>query len=182
MEAGHPVRVEMQKWGGHPHWEYSAHYLGIDDHGQWLGIPEGTHMERPGASYISPTEQVCLVPDGEAWFATFHAENGPVQLYIDIATPPIWHPRETHGPVLRAVDLDLDVVRGHTGRVWIDDEDEFAEHRTTYGYPDEIVAMASTTCDEVATRVRNGIPPFDTTTPARWMDHLRELIHADRLP
>ncbi|WP_180935649.1 DUF402 domain-containing protein [Nocardioides ungokensis] len=37
--------------------------------------------------------------------------------------------------MLRAVDLDLDVVRGRTGRVWIDDEDEFAEHRVRFGYP-----------------------------------------------
>ena len=40
---------------------------------------------------------------------------------------------------MRAVDLDLGVIRGTTGRVWVDDEDGFAEHRVTVGYPAEVV-------------------------------------------
>ena len=55
-----------------------------------------------------------------------------MRVYVDITTPPVWD-----GTVLRAVDLDLDVVRGNTGRVWVDDEDEFADHRVRFGYPDE---------------------------------------------
>ncbi len=44
--------------------------------------------------------------------------------------------------MLRAVDLDLDVVRGNTGRVWVDDEDEFAEHRVAFDYPEDVVTSA----------------------------------------
>ena len=125
----------MTKWGGRPHWEYDAVLLGSDEHGDWLGIPGGTHMSRPGAEYVAPVAQVVLVPppgpdDERGWLATFHAPGGPVQVYVDMTTPPAWD-----GPVLRAVDLDLDVVRGATGRVWVDDEDEFARHRVRVRLP-----------------------------------------------
>ena len=39
--------------------------------------------------------------------ATFHAPGGLVEVYVDMTTPAEWD-----GAVLRAVDLDLDVVRG----------------------------------------------------------------------
>ena len=52
-----------------------------------------------------------------------------------------------------AVDLDLDVVRGWTGRVWVDDEDEFADHRVRFGYPADVVRMAAPSCEAVRTDV-----------------------------
>ena len=134
---GDPVRLEMTKWGDRPHWEFDALWLGSDEHGDWVGIPAGTPMSRPGAHVRIQVDQVGLIPPPDApaaargWLATFHAPGGPrVSVYVDITTPPLWD-----GPVLRAVDLDLDVVRGVDGRVWLDDEDEFAEHRVELGYP-----------------------------------------------
>jgi protein associated with RNAse G/E len=89
-----------------------------------------------------------------------------VQVYVDMTTPPAWD-----GPVLRAVDLDLDVVRGVTGRVWVDDEDEFARHRVEYGYPDEIARLAVTTCDLVQADVLAARAPYDGTAGA-WLARL----------
>ena len=43
----------MTKWGDRPHWEFDAVLLGSDEHGDWLGIPGGTHMSRPGAAYVA---------------------------------------------------------------------------------------------------------------------------------
>ena len=48
----------------------------------------------------------------------------PFDVYVDITTVPVWLDGPTRA--VTAVDLDLDVVRGWTGRVWVDDEDEFA--------------------------------------------------------
>ena len=134
MLPGTPVEVAMTKWRDLPHWEYSGVFLGSDLYGDWIGIPAGTAMSRPGADYVAPVDQVSLVPPAHAgergWLATFHGRGGEVEVYVDITTPPLWD-RST----LRAVDLDLDVVRGTTGRVWVDDEDEFAEHRIALGLP-----------------------------------------------
>lgn len=161
----------MTKWGGRPHWEYDAVLLGSDEHGDWLGVPGGTHMSRPGAEYVAPVEQVVLVPppgpdDERGCLATFHAPGGPVQVYVDMTTPAAWD-----GPVLRAVDLDLDVVRGATGRVWVDDEDEFAEHRVELGYPPEIVALAEGSRDRIHAAIRDARAPFDGSH-RRWQSAL----------
>lgn len=168
-EPGAPVRCVMTKYGDLPHWEFDAAYLGLDLHGDWVGIPAGTPMARPGAEFVPPVDSVLLAPaDGEGWLGTFYAPGFRVSVYVDVTTPPVWD-----GDVLRAVDLDLDVVRGETGRVWIDDEDEFARHRIELGYPDELAAAAAYSCDEVHRRVREASGPFAPGIAARWLDVLR---------
>jgi uncharacterized protein len=161
----------MTKWGERPHWEYDAVLLGSDGHGDWVGVPVGTAMARPGATYVAPVDQVCLVPvagpdAARGWVATFHAPGGPVQVYVDMTTPPTWE-----GHVLRAVDLDLDVVRGRTGRVWVDDEDEFADHRVRFSYPEEVARLAMDSCDRVHAAVSAGAAPYDGSARA-WFDRL----------
>jgi len=164
----------MTKWGGRPHWEYDAVLLGSDEHGDWLGVEPGTVMTRPGATYVAPTGQAVLVPAPGApadrgWLATFHAEGGPVRVYVDVTTPPRWE-----GHVLRAVDLDLDVIRGNTGRVWVDDEDEFADHRVSLGYPDDVSRSAMSSCDRVQAAVRTSLAPYDGSAAA-WFTRLSGL-------
>ena len=159
-----PVRMVFQKWGGGRHWEYDAYVLGTDRHGTWLGAPRGTTVARPGVRFVSTYEYVSLVPDA-GFVVAFYSDSpdAPVELYVDIATSPRWD-----GAVVRAVDLDLDVVRSRDGRVWVDDEDEFAEHRVQLGYPDEVAETAERTCAEVLRAVRAGEPPFDRDTAAGW--------------
>ncbi|MBC9734541.1 DUF402 domain-containing protein [Nocardioides marmotae] len=169
--AGSRVLVRMAKWRDRPHWSFAAVALGSDVHGDWLGLPAGTSMTRPGASYVAPTDQVVLVPaaapDAErAWVTTFHGEGGPLQAYVDITTPPVWD-----GTTLHAVDLDLDVLRGLTGRVWVDDEDEFAEHRVTLGYPPELCELAVASCARVRAIVEAGHAPYDGSARA-WLARL----------
>ena len=173
MQPGTPVAVAMTKWRDLPHWEYSAVFLGSDLYGDWIGIPAGTPMARPGADYVAPVDQVGLVPPALAgergWLATFHAPGGQVDVYVDITSPPQWD-----GTTLRAVDLDLDVVRGTTGRVWVDDEDEFAEHRITLDYPTPLVLHATRTCDLVHTAVRGRLAPYDGCCEP-WLAKVAEL-------
>lgn len=177
------VRVVMSKWGDRPHWEFDAVFLGSDEHGDWCGIPAGTHMSRPGAEYVAPVTQVGLspavdAPGGRFWLATFHAAGGPtwrdlgapVLMYVDMTTPPAWD-----GSVLRAVDLDLDVIRGTTGRVWVDDEDEFARHRVDFGYPEDVVAQAMASCDQVRDAMLGLQAPYDGETHLPWLHLARDL-------
>ena len=176
LDPGDPVRVVMTKWVDRPHWEFACSFLGSDHHGDWLGIAAGTLMTRPGASYVSPTNQLGLVPapgpdDARGWLATFHDVGGPLRVYVDITTPPAWD-----GTVVRAVDLDLDVVCGPTGRVWVDDEDEFADHRVRFGYPDEVSRAAMSSCDLVLAQMQNERPPYDGDSAAAWLARLGDLL------
>ena len=177
-DPGAAVRVEMRKGGDLPHWELDAFYLGRDAHGDWVGVPAGTLNARPGARFVSEVDAVTLVPaDPELrWcLPTFHAPGIWCSTYVDITTPATWE-----GPALRAIDLDLDVVRGadhgeRGGRVWIDDEDEFADHRVRYGYPAEVVAAAVDTAELVRAAVAAGRAPFDGAAED-WLARLGDLL------
>ena len=187
MEPGTPVRCEMTKWGERPHWQFAGLHLGSDEHGEWLGFPQGTHNRRPGYAFDSEVDAVTLVP-ADGWYAaTFHAPGIWCDLYVDITTPGEWE-----GAVLRAVDLDLDVIRmapalppasrrsapqnlsAGPGEVFIDDEDEFAEHQVAFGYPADVVVAAQASCDEVIAAVRAGVAPYDGTH-RRWLEQLSRL-------
>ena len=172
MSGVQAVRMTFTKWGDRPHWEYDAVRLGHDEHGAWVGLPVGTYVARPGAGFHTGEPQVVLVsPSG--YVATFYARGGstPCDLYVDITTPPV-----LAADGVRAVDLDLDVLRGWTGRVWVDDEDEFALHRTTWGYPHDVVTHALTTTERVRHDIEHGRAPFDRDTPDRWFTALASWV------
>lgn len=162
------------KWGGRPHWEYDALRLGEDDHGTWLGVPAGTLMTRPGAEFSADVHQVVLLPHS-AYVATFYAPGGtaPCDTYVDVSTVPV----EDDGRVT-TFDLDLDVVRGWTGRVWVDDEDEFADHRVRFGYPDELVRLATASCGAVQAQVAAGTGPFAPGLGRAWLSRLASATSA----
>lgn len=166
-----PVRVAARKWPDRPHWEHTAVLLGEDDHGVWVGAPVGTRMSRPGAAFYIDQRQVSLVPRDAAFLASFYGPGGSAHcdVYVDITTVPVWS-----GDTVTAVDLDLDVVRGWTGRVWVDDEDEFAARRVRHAYPPDLVRLAATSCDEVLDAVHAGRPPYDGVAPRAWFETLAE--------
>jgi hypothetical protein len=176
----------MSKWGDRPHWHFEGIHLGSDEHGDWLGFPAGTHNQRPGLELVSEVDCVTLVPPGGWHLPTFHAPGIWCDLYVDIATPGEWD-----GTLLRAVDLDLDVIRmsaqeptstrsapqnlsAGPGEVFIDDEDEFAEHQVAFGYPDDVIRTARASCDEVLAAVLAGTAPYDGTA-RRWLAELSRL-------
>ncbi len=191
MERGSPVTFRFSKWDGAEHWSYTGRWLGRDEHGDWVALPAGTRFVRPGRELRSPRDQVTLVPHPDAaergWMAAFHAPGAgsswvqlggaEVQVYVDVTTAPLWVPDPDdpgRGAVVRAVDLDLDVVRGSDGTTLVDDEDEFAEHQRTLGYPDALVAAAQGSCDAVLEAVAGRVPPFDDTY-RRWLAEVPSL-------
>ncbi len=176
LEVGDPVRLEMEKWGDRPHWRFDAIWLGSDEHGDWIGFPAGTSMTRPGQAVVSRNDQVGLLPppdspaEDRGWVATFHGEPREwVAVYVDITTPPVWD-----GATARTIDLDLDVIRRVDGEVFVDDEDEFAEHRVALGYPDDVVQAAIRSCETVHARLTAGHPPYDGSHEP-WLRALTDL-------
>ena len=177
---GSHVRVVARKWPDRRHWEHDALWLGADRHGTWLGAPAGTVLSRPGASFTTAQDQVVLVPPASPFVATFYArldrdrrheqEAMPCEVYVDITTVPEW----ADGTVT-AFDLDLDVVRGWSGRVWVDDEDEFADHRVRYRYPADLVRLAASSAAAVREAVEQRRAPYDGVTPRQWFDALGRL-------
>ena len=169
MEPGTPISCEMSKWGDRPHWRFEGVFLGSDEHGDWLGFPAGTHNHRPGHEFHSAVDCVTLVQPDRWHLPTFQAPGIWCDLYVDVTTPAVWE-----GEVLRAVDLDLDVIETLEGDVVVDDEDEFAEHQVAFGYPADVIEAAQASCDEVLAAVRAGEAPYDGTHE-RWLEALGRL-------
>ncbi|WP_445528084.1 DUF402 domain-containing protein [Streptomyces cyslabdanicus] len=153
------VLVDVRKYDGSLSGQWTATRLGEDEHGVWLGTAEGVPVSSAAGGWTNRFAHVMLVPRGQWWTATFCVDPGP-EVYCDVCTVPQW---TADGTVLRMVDLDLDVVRPRRGEARIKDEDEFAEHRVGYGYPDSVSGRARQTCEwlmEAVCRDGGGVEPF----------------------
>lgn len=165
LRPGDALEVRFTKWGGGRHWEFPATYLGRDEHGHWAGCPVGTRLERPEHTFASEFAWVLLLPEGLPWAASFyHSAEQPISVYVDVTTPPAWS-----GATVTMVDLDLDVILGRDGSLSVDDEDEFEEHSVSLCYPEEIVALARRSADEVFAAIAAGVEPF-LSVGHRWLD------------
>lgn len=166
--AGDRVRVRYTKWGGWPHWEWDALVLGEDEHGTWLHMAAGTRMARPGLIVDEEVAWVALAPRGEPWVAGFYPDPKWLSIYVDMTTVPRWVPLGEPGSwELAMVDLDLDVVLTREGRLFVDDEDEFEQHRVELGYPDDVVELALRSRDWVHAAIEAGAEPFGRAGRAR---------------
>ena len=108
----------------------------------------------------------------ERWFLAHYLLGHPdLDVYIDIAAPPVWS-----GRTVKVVDLDLDVIVWNDGReVELVDEDEFELHRVQLGYPDDVVVGARASAERVLREATAGEPPFDADTAGRWFRALERL-------
>jgi protein associated with RNAse G/E len=152
------VQVNYHKYDGTLHWNLRMHRLGEDEHGIWLGLPpNGVMRKGHNPTVPMPEAHVLLFPRAAWWTAAFNAAPRSTEIYCDITTQPQWPSRDE----VTMVDLDLDVLlkRGAAGPVLVD-EDEFAEHRVRYGYPDEVSAAARAAAEWLMDAVARGAGPF----------------------
>lgn len=160
------VTVQYFKFPATLHWRHDVVRLGEDDHGVWLGARTGTVVQRGEEAPITMGRAfVQLIPPDRWWTAIF---NGPgdhdMDVYVDVTTTPQWVGRNR----VEMIDLDLDVIRRRDGTVFVDDEDEFAEHRVSLGYPDHMADTARATAARLALDIDAHRPPFDTASHS-WL-------------
>ena len=172
---GSEMIMQWRKWDGAPHWRHECLYLGADAWGDWVGQPVGWRSARPGASLVAESPNVTLVPRAASDYALTVNRDHPrgLRIYIDLG----WDVRWTDDPLLvTGIDMDLDVVRRTDERgLYIDDRDEWEEHRSRYGYPPEVVAHLEGRARELEQQVGAGHAPFDDATADAWLDRLAVL-------
>jgi hypothetical protein len=162
----------MRKWPDRGHYRFHATKLGEDEHGTWIAFPAGSLMAGgPNGDHYADHGFVAVVPRDRWYIATFFEPpkkpDFGLEIYVDITTPATWI-SETH---IMTVDLDLDVVRNRDGTLFIDDEDEFEEHRIAYSYPDDVVANATATASAMFDAIRAGAEPFGSAYKP-WLNRL----------
>ena len=141
--------------------------LGEDEHGVWLGARRGSTIQR-GAEPAQPAPWhfVQLIQPG-SWWTLIANDPTRIRFYIDIVTPPVWQSSE----LVTMTDLDLDVILEVGGTVYIDDEDEFAEHQRTLHYPDLWITKVPETAAEMADRISRSEEPFHSVAES-WLSRL----------
>ena len=163
------VDVVFRKFDGRLHRRAVEVYLGEDEWGTWLGVPVGTavYYATSGVTRVDAHRGVRLIPHDGWYSALFFAPTRRLEMYCDITAPARWDGRER----VTIVDLDLDVSRTHRGRVRLLDEDEFATHQLSYGYPADVVTAAAAAGRKVLAASRKRVEPFGTHYRT-WLDRV----------
>ncbi|MFS0735263.1 DUF402 domain-containing protein [Microbacterium sp. 1P10UB] len=167
---GTALAFRWRKWDGGVHWVHECVYLGRDQWGEWFGQPAGWRSTRPGRDFATDHASVTLLPLSGDYAYTHNAPPHPTSVYIDIA----WDVRWDEGSDPTGIDMDLDVVSRVDRGIYIDDRDEWDEHRVGYGYPAEIVEHLDALATELERQVTAGLTPFDPTTASAWLARLAE--------
>ncbi|MFE3449263.1 DUF402 domain-containing protein [Nonomuraea sp. NPDC059194] len=163
------MKVIFRKYGGSLHWHHPARLLGEDAHGVWVGCEAGTTGAKgDGPLVVWERAFVMLFPRNEWWVALFNDEGHKLDVYVDVTTVPEWGDGE-----VTMVDLDLDVVRTREGRVFVDDEDEFADHQVLLGYPPEVIVQAESAAAALTRAVTDRLAPFDGATHLPYLSQVR---------
>ncbi|HEY0618989.1 MAG TPA: DUF402 domain-containing protein [Kribbella sp.] len=148
------VRVVYRKYDQRLHWHQWMKYLGEDQYGVWLGAPPNSVSQRGAEPEVSHSQaHVQLFPRDQWFTAIFNDEPRRTEIYCDISTPVTFGETE-----FTMIDLDLDVVKRRDGTIYVDDEDEFAEHQVLFGYPADVIAAAQSSCDRLVQAVATEEP------------------------
>jgi protein associated with RNAse G/E len=163
------VEVLFSKWDGRPHRRTVERLLGTDEHGTWLGSPVGrvVHYIAADARVASKSPAVRLIPPGGWWSAIFFGGDREPAIYCDVTSVAQWPSPDR----VTMIDLDLDVELWRDGDLKLLDEDEFAEHQLSFGYPDEVIASARQAADHLVTAIKSGQEPFATVWQS-WLNRV----------
>jgi predicted RNA-binding protein associated with RNAse of E/G family len=167
VDAAPSYTLQFFKYPDALHWRHEGHWLGEDEFGAWIGCRKGDVAQRgiEPARRISG-HQVHLVPRDDWWVLTYAPYHPKATHWIDISTPATFE----EGRVT-TIDLDLDVVRTPEGLVLIDDEDEFAEHQVSLGYPPELIENAERATSEMYEALAEMREPMDAVARG-WLDRV----------
>jgi protein associated with RNAse G/E len=163
------VDLVLRKFGGRPHRQVTGRLLGEDTYGTWIATPRDsvvTYHYGSRRTGLTRADAVRLIPAEGWWMAMCLAEPDLRDLYCDVTTPAVWT-----GPAeITVIDLDIDLVRYRAdGRVEVEDEDEFEEHRVSLGYPEEIVAGALNGAASLRSALQQNEEPF-AEHYRKWLD------------
>jgi hypothetical protein len=159
------VTVQFLKNPNILHWGFEAVWLGEDEYGRWIALPEGSKRWK-GELKVHPAagDAVFCAPYDGWWHLHYNGMRSQFSHFVDIATPPRWVSPDRY----EMVDLDLDVTRNQDGEVAVEDEDEFEIHQVRYGYSEEMIERARTEKEWVVEALRKRAEPFFEVA-ASWL-------------
>lgn len=152
------MRVHSTKYDGSLHYRFPVEVVQLGPTEARLFTPIGTACEsyRGAVEIDHPILMVYWADRPWNLHLSWFPDGRLRHWYVNVASPATWD-----DGVLRFVDLDVDVIRRANGEIVVLDEDELAEHRVRFGYPDELVDRIHRTVDDVRAAMTARIWPFD---------------------
>ena len=160
--------VHSTKYDGSIHYRYTATVVHEEANRLQLYRSPGTRATSYRGEMLGTRQSLEIFWADRPYnvYVIWYPNWQPIMHYVNIATPATWH-----DGTLRFIDLDLDVIwRAQTNEIILDDEDEFALHQVRFGYPQELVAQAWQTSQEVREMMAQRVYPFDGSL-LTWRPH-----------
>ena len=151
------IKVQAYKHDGLLHRQWSPAFL-VEETSEYWALASKTSLvtEGDGRKWITKENAVFLLFK-HRWMnvIAMFKENRGICYYVNIATPTILD----HG-YLKYIDYDLDIklYPDHIEKTL--DENEYARHIQTYGYPRDLSAAIERSAEEVKTMIAEGRFPF----------------------
>ncbi|MER8027200.1 DUF402 domain-containing protein [Glutamicibacter protophormiae] len=176
VAVGALVVARAWKYNASPHWVVPGFYLGSDDYGHWVHQPAGSLVSRPGTAHLAACDALCLFPSEGQWIATLYDDpDEDFDVYIDLAGGIGWQQMKRGAWEVNSIDLDLDVIRSHSRGTFLDDEDEFEQHRLEMGYPEVLQRSIRAESRRLLDAVRADAAPFTAEHRRHWLERARTL-------
>lgn len=144
--------LEKVKQPGERLFTFEMWPIADDAHGHWFHMPIGARWSAPHASGVLTVDAVVLLQGTTPWVAWWVSHADEMRLEVDICLPPA-----RTAQVWRFVDLELDVFRYRdSGRVTLEDRDEFDEAVAAGVILHDTAALAERTAEEVGAVLTKG--------------------------
>jgi len=150
--------VHSTKYDGSIHYRYVAEPIALGETEARVYTPPGTPCEsyRGAVEIVHPILMLYWTDRPWNLHLSWFPDGRLRHWYVNVASAARWD-----DGVIRFVDLDVDVIRRASGEIVVLDEDELAQNRERFGYPDAVLADVRRTTAEVCAQMAARAFPFD---------------------
>lgn len=170
------IKVQAYKHDGQLHRQWSPAFLVEETEDYWaLASKASCVTEADGRRWMTKEKAIFLLFKKE-WMnviAMFKEEG--ICYYVNIATPTIFDKG-----FLKYIDYDLDVKLYPNKFEKTLDENEYARHIQTYGYPEALVAAVKKSEKEVKEKIAKKVFPFIDSEIERLFARFVELNQPEK--
>ena len=128
-------------------------------------------VEANGRCWFTKEPAVTIFSKKEWWNAICMIKKEGISYYCNIASPSI-----ISKDSIKYIDYDLDTKLFTNGEIKVLDEKEYAHHRATYKYDDDLDTVLKYTTEIIIERMKNKDFPFNDETIKKYFDQFLEMI------
>jgi protein associated with RNAse G/E len=163
---GHWLAIQCYKHDGSLHrcWDRGLVLANNDDY-VVVATKRAKVMENNGRRWFTKEPAVTIFSKKEWWNAICMIKPDGICYYCNIASPSLLTKES-----IRYIDYDLDTKLFTNKEIRVLDEKEYAHHRETYKYSDDLDIVLKYTTKKIVQRMKNNEFPFDEETIKKYYE------------